>query len=261
MAEEKRKRIKSEKIDNERVVEHKADSKTKDASDAHIFKSKNIPDIGAHVPKSKNISNIHIILLAVFVVLVTINQLLIFSVSGFATGTATGRITYDDVIPKGVPAVYGNELGVSYDDVSPNDAQLADQTIKKLSAYDNGISLSGDDLKRYIAIDSQMSCEYCCGAQSIIFNDGKAACGCAHSAAMRGLTKYLIKNHPDMSDDAILEELGKWKTLFFPSALSQKAQILKEKGIEINYINLASNKYRGIEKGTTSSGGSMVGGC
>ncbi|KKK51713.1 hypothetical protein LCGC14_3112180, partial [marine sediment metagenome] len=30
-------------------------------------------------------------------------------------------------------------------------------------------------------------------------------------------------------------------------------------GIELNYINLASNKHRGIEKGQASGG--MVGGC
>ena len=41
--------------------------------------------------------------------------------------------------------------------------------------------------------------------------------------------------------------------------MTQKAGVLKQKGIEFNYINLASNKYRGIEKGAT--GGSMVGGC
>ena len=76
---------------------------------------------------------------------------------------------------------------------------------------------------------------------------------------MRGLAKYLLTQHPDVSDDLILEELGKWKVLFFPTIHEQKAQVLKEKGIEMNYINLASNKYRGIEKG--AEGGSMVGGC
>jgi len=36
--------------------------------------------------------------------------------------------------------------------------------------------------------------------------------------------------------------------------------VLEAQGIELNYINLASNKYRGIEKGQQASGG-MVGGC
>ena len=44
--------------------------------------------------------------------------------------------------------------------------------------------------------------------------------------------------------------------------MAQKAAVLKSKGIELNYINLASNKYRGIEKGVeVGSSGAMVGGC
>ena len=81
---------------------------------------------------------------------------------------------------------------------------------------------------------------------------------------MRGLAKYLIKNHgAELSNDQILEELGKWKTLFFPSKLMQKAAVLQSQGIELSYINLASNKYRGIENSVSqqSSSGGMVGGC
>ncbi len=164
-----------------------------------------------------------------------------------------------DVIPKGIPEIYGKELGISFDDVSAFDSKKADSTIKKLGSLDENIMLSGADLERYISIVSKISCEYCCGADSIIFSDGKPSCGCAHSFAMRGLAKYLIKNHGnEYSDDEILEELGKWKTLFFPTQISSKAKVLKEKGIELNYINLASNKYRDIEK---NSGGGMVGGC
>jgi len=167
-----------------------------------------------------------------------------------------------DVIPKGVPKLYGRELGVSFDDVSSVNPQKADATIKKVGVLDTKIELEGNDLKRYIEIVSKISCEYCCGADSIIFSDGKAACGCAHSFAMRGLAKYLIKYHPnDFTNDEILEELGKWKTLFFPAQLTQKAQVLKSKGIELNYINLASQKYRDIEKGAPTASGSMVGGC
>lgn len=164
-----------------------------------------------------------------------------------------------DVTPKGVPEIYGKELGVSFDDVSSSSAQKADATIKRLGVLDQQLSVSGKELQRYISIVSRISCEYCCGADSIITPDGKAACGCAHSYAMRGLAKYLLLQHNDeYSDDEILEELGKWKTLFFPQQMSQKAQILKEKGVELNYVNLASNAYRGIETGAT---GNMVGGC
>jgi len=177
-----------------------------------------------------------------------------------ASRSGSENLTAVNVMPTGMPRSYGAELGVSFDDVSVSNPQKADAVLSKLGALENQISLSGDELQRYITITQQISCEYCCGAKAITFENGQPACGCAHSAAMRGLTKYLVKNHPnDYSDDQILEELGKWKTLFFPDVMTQKAKVLQDKGIELNYINLASNKYRGIEQG--SSGGSMVGGC
>ncbi|HIH09265.1 MAG TPA: hypothetical protein HA254_01200 [Candidatus Diapherotrites archaeon] len=180
--------------------------------------------------------------------------------------TAPSTANFSEVSPKGVPIIYGSELGVDFDDVSPNNQQKANETIAVLSAFDQEksgkfIELQGEKFQRYIKITSQISCEYCCGAESIIFPDGKRACGCAHSYSMRGLAKYLLDKHADeFTDDQILEELGKWKTLYFPGALAQKAQALKDKGIEFSYINLASNKYRGLENGEPQ-GGSMVGGC
>jgi hypothetical protein len=170
-------------------------------------------------------------------------------------------VSASEILPTGVPETYGKELNIKYDDVSVTTPQKADATIGVMSNLDRTITLEGADLQRYIAITSRISCEYCCGAKSIIFSDGKPACGCAHSYAMRGLAKYLITNHGDeYTDDEILGELGKWKVLFFPGIHETKAEVLKSQGIEINYINLASNEYRGIEKGASSSGG-MVGGC
>ena len=179
-------------------------------------------------------------------------------------GNTVSEVKYSnlDVIPKGAPQIYGKELNVKFDDVSGSNPQQADNTIRRLGVLDQQTSLSGKQLSRYISIVSKMSCEYCCGTESIIFNDGQPACGCAHSFAMRGLAKYLIKNHEnEFTDDQILEELGKWKTLFFPSQITKKAGVLKSKGIELTYINLASNKYRDIEKGATSTSSGMVGGC
>ncbi|MBI4739203.1 hypothetical protein HY772_06640 [Candidatus Woesearchaeota archaeon] len=186
------------------------------------------------------------------------------------TGSATKTVTSSqnladapDIIPRGVPAVYGKELGVSFDDVSAATPQKTEAAIQKLGALDDKITLSGEDKQRYIAIAGSISCEYCCGASAIINKNGDAACGCAHSYAMRGLAKYLIRNHgSEYSNDEILEELGKWKTLFFPGAITAKASVLQQQGIELNYINLASNKYRGIEsKAAAGSGAGMVGGC
>lgn len=180
------------------------------------------------------------------------------SINGGAIGTGMGTVSASEVIPSGVPEIYGQELQVSYDDISPSNQRLADATIAKLSQYE-GTALNDGQMERYIRIGSSISCEYCCGAASIIFSNGDRACGCAHSYAMRGLAKYLLINHPKMSDEEILEELGKWKVLFFPEIHQGKAAVLKSQGIELNYINLASNKYRGIEQGQTSGG--MVGGC
>ncbi len=177
-----------------------------------------------------------------------------------ATGLTTSSVSVSDIIPTGVPAVYGLALGVSYDDVSASNPKLADATIQKLSAYEDE-ELSAEQMTRYIKIGSAISCEYCCGADAIIFPNGQAACGCAHSYSMRGLAKYLLINNPEMSDYEILSELGKWKVLFFPGIHEQKAQVLESNGIDSSdYVNLASNLYRGIEQGKTS-GGSMVGGC
>lgn len=246
---------------------------------------------------NKNVGTVTVVFLILAVVISLFNQVQIYSMPNMKTSTPTGfsilpSVMATGVIPNGVPKIYGKELGVRYDDVNAENAALADETIRKLGDLDNKIGLTGENLERYIQIVSPMSCEYCCGAQSIItrkedveamnkkieaaivagqidektaakyrLKAGDAACGCAHSYAMRGLAKYLIMNHgSEYSDDEILEELGKWKTLFFPSQMQQKADVLKEKGIEFNYINLASNKYRGIESGSGSSGG-MVGGC
>lgn len=210
------------------------------------------------VEKEGDKDNIYLYLVLGLLAVFLFNQYSVYSIGNalqadlltgavVATTATTAAASYGeiDVIPKGVPAIYGSELGVSYDDISPNDPYKADATIGVLGALDNKLTLTGEDLSRYIKITSQISCEYCCGAKSIIFSNGQAACGCAHSYAMRGLSKYLISKHgKEFTDDQILEELGKWKTLFFPTQITQKAGVLKVQGIELNYINLASNKYR-----------------
>jgi hypothetical protein len=190
--------------------------------------------------------------------------ILLYNIGGSSNTASTGLVSASSVIPMGVPAVYGNELGITYDDVSVNNAKKTEQTITLLGNIDRIETLSGSDLERYIDIlynqHKGISCEYCCGARAIIFENGEPACGCAHSYAMRGLTKYLIKYHGDeMTDDEILTEAAKWKVLFFPGIMQGKADIMKSYGIETSYINLSTNAYRGIEQGQASGG--MVGGC
>ncbi len=189
------------------------------------------------------------------VILLGVMFLYVLKTQGYIGGNSgTGNViapsvSASEIMPVGIPRIYGSELGVSYNDVTSADSGKADKTISLLGNLDNTITLSGKDKERYIGVASKISCEYCCGTDSIIFKDGEAACGCAHSYAMRGLAKYLITKHgSEFTDDDILSEMGKWKVLFFPGQHMKKAGVLKSQNVELNYINLASNKYRDVEK-------------
>ncbi|MFQ6049608.1 MAG: hypothetical protein ACE5J0_01030 [Candidatus Paceibacterales bacterium] len=133
-------------------------------------------------------------------------------------------------IPTGVPDVYGQELNISFDQVQ--DAINKVRVFGPTYGEEGGkIILTGADLARYIKIGSQTSCEYCCGATTLVREDGEAACGCAHSIMMRGLAAYLIKNHPELSDEQILKELNTWKITYFPKqTLSAKLQEMEKAG-------------------------------
>lgn len=133
-----------------------------------------------------------------------------------------------DFIPSGIPEVYGEELNISFDEVQSAIDKVAplDPTYGK-----EKIVLTGADLEIYTKIGLQISCQYCCGVEAIVREDGQAACGCAHSQMMRGLTAYLIKNHPEFSDEQILEELKQWKITYFPKqTLSAKLEELEQAG-------------------------------
>lgn len=136
----------------------------------------------------------------------------------------------ESFIPKGPPAVYGEELSVSFDEVQDaiNKVRVFDPTYGQEGKK---IVLSGQNLERYIGIGSQTSCQYCCGAKTLVFENGEAACGCEHSQMMRGLAAYLIKNYPEMSDEQILKELNTWKITYFPKqTLSAHLQELERAG-------------------------------
>ncbi len=182
--------------------------------------------------KEKNTTVVYA-LAVIAVAFLAMNQLMIYNINGRSQGrtAVAGAVTSDNsavkaaeaIIPKGVPLVYGQELGVSFDRpveslsvLASLDGDLYEDGKLKLS------DLNEIQKSRYMKIGMSIACEYCCGATSLVFNDGKPACGCAHSAAMRGLAKYLLINHPDMTDDQILEELTKWKIMFFPKQMIQK---------------------------------------
>lgn len=135
-------------------------------------------------------------------------------------------------IPSGIPVVYGEELGISFDNVQ--------DAINKVRVYgptygkgNKKITLTGENLKRYTNIGLQIACEYCCKAKTLVKKDGTAACGCAHSIMMRGLAAYLVENHPELSDGQILDELKTWKITYFPKqTLTAKLGEMEKAGDE-----------------------------
>lgn len=132
--------------------------------------------------------------------------------------------TVDDIIPSGVPE-YGKELGVTYDDVVGSLEILA-----KLDKYPDGPEKGEEWFDRYVSIGMMTSCEFCCNAKTLVFDDGRAACGCKHSMGMRGLLAWLLENYPEKSDEEILTEVNRWKALFFPKQTLQKAAEMDKEG-------------------------------
>ena len=170
-------------------------------------------------------------------------------------------------IATGVPAVYGQELNVSYDAV--------EASMTTLSAYDpdygsKPLTLTAEQQQRYIAIGSRISCEYCCGARAIVAPNGKAACGCAHSQAMRGLATYLLARHgAEVNDDQILRELARWKARFFPKQMIAKVSSQRASGqytTDVAALLLGAPAATGASSGaplptTLQNLPNMVGGC
>ena len=135
-------------------------------------------------------------------------------------------------IPAGIPAVYGEELGISFDNVQDaiNKVRVFGPTYGKA---DKKITLTGENLERYTNIGLQIACEFCCSAKTLVKKDGTAACGCAHSIMMRGLAAYLVENHPELSDKQILDELQTWKVTYFPKqTLTAKLGEMEKAGDE-----------------------------
>ena len=147
---------------------------------------------------------------------------------------------YGELIPQGVPAMeYGRALSVNF-----SDPVAAIPILESYDRGDNTITLEGDLLERYKTIGMSTSCEYCCGAKTLVFPDGKPACGCAHSAAMRGLAAYLLTTRgSEFKNEDILNEVNRWKAVFFPKQTISKA--LQARGIDPTSAGLPS----------------MVGGC
>lgn len=153
----------------------------------------------------------------------SLSPLALFSGNNGGKIKLSGNLGEDAVklaVVTGAPEKYGQELSVNFDQVQ--------QSMNVMKQFDPGygankIILSGEALKRYTDVGLRISCEYCCGANAIVFANGEAACGCAHSQAMRGLAAYLIQKHSaEYTDDQILRELARWKGRYFPKQMVKK---------------------------------------
>ncbi len=141
------------------------------------------------------------------------------------------------MIPAGTPE-YGNELGVSYDDPAGSLNFMAKQLWSDMRKLKN---TDPDVWKRYVNLAGKpvgISCEFCCGVGPMgIRPDGEPRCGCQHNPALLGLTLWLMKNRPDMTDAEILKEVLKWKALFYPKNMVQLATQVSGKSVsELNQL-------------------------
>ncbi|MBI5023007.1 MAG: hypothetical protein HZC05_02480 [Candidatus Magasanikbacteria bacterium] len=184
----------------------------------------------------------------------------------------TGDIGKDAVslaLFSGQPKIYGAELNIAFDRAAAamNAMKVFDPTYGSQK-----ITLSGADLQRYTDVGLRIACEFCCGAKALIDKNGQAACGCAHSQAMRGLAAYLIQKHgAEYTNDEILRELARWKGRYFPKQMIKKISEQLQSGqytpdIAALVLNLKLPKYSASNVGAPLPSEikdlpSMVGGC
>jgi hypothetical protein len=194
------------------------------------------------------------------------------SIKLFSNTKLTGNLSDDATklsFVQGVPETYGPELNISFDQV-----QGAIDIMKQYDpAYGRQkVALSEEEKQRYISIGRRISCEYCCGVDGIVFANGEAACGCAHSQAMRGLGAYLIKNHgTEYSDDQILRELARWKGHYFPKQMVQKTMDQIQSGnytpdiaallLDVKLPKYGPNDTKAPTSADLEKAPDMVGGC
>jgi len=193
-----------------------------------------------------------------------------------AAFASTGDPTQDAInlmIPTGTPAVYGQELGISFDDPIKSMEIMAqlDPAYGQRKVFDKN-SATPAEWNRYVKLLTipTITCEFCCGAKTAVTSSGSPACGCKHVWAIRGLSAYLIRNHPDMSDDEVLSAVMKWKPIYFPKQMigrfleqSQSGQYTPDiaailYGVDTSSLNIAD---AGSVNEALANVPSMVGGC
>lgn len=219
-----------------------------------------------------NNAKLMVVMVAAVTVLLLLNQWQIMALSDSGGAQSKGtklsvKLSGDTVqdaikavIPTGTPE-YGLELGVSFDD--PINSL---NTLAKLSTQIPTDSLTPEEKQRYININTKISCEFCCGVSANVDSTGRNLCGCSHAHSFSGLSKYLIKNHPgEWTDDEILLELTRWKSLYYPKNMVEKAVAALENGLELTPAVLNDRDLlKKVSAGDTTSIGelpTMVGGC
>ncbi len=227
--------------------------------------------------RSGKTSAAKILLLAAAAAIMAFNQVGISAlqsapVAAVGSPGGTGKVAFEysptgDSVQDAISAVFFTGMPVwsdgtiSFDDIEGSLSVLANIDRAILTE-----SLPEGLKQRYINIGTQISCEYCCTARAVIFSDGRAACGCSHSYALRGIAKYLLTQYGDSyTDEEILFEMTKWKNLFFPKGMVRKAAALVENGMEITPAALNDRELlQKIGSGDLGSIGQlqgMVGGC
>lgn len=183
--------------------------------------------------------------------------------SGDALSVINGADNADtakkSIMMQGVPKIYGQELGVNFDSVEASMNIMAN-----LDASIKFSDLTKEHQERYLDIGGKIACEFCCGVKTLIFSNGEAACGCAHSQAMRGLAKYLLQKHSqEYTDSSLLLELTKWKAQYFPQQMVARAASLINAKLPLNATNLNTNNPSAtpVETSGKTNLPSMVGGC
>ncbi len=175
------------------------------------------------------------------------------TISDVANPASTGDPAQDALnkyVPTGTPW-YGQEVGVSFDDpvAALNIWAQYDGGLGGKRFYKAGVTLKETDLspaaqERYKKLITLFTCDFCCGSPNNPTRIGQ--CGCAHSAAWRGIFKYFLKNYEDKyTDEQLMGEATRWKALWYPGPTVKK--ILSEGG--------------NVDKTSLEALPSMVGGC
>ncbi|MBI4448437.1 hypothetical protein HY641_00225 [Candidatus Woesearchaeota archaeon] len=140
-------------------------------------------------------------------------------------------------VPTGTPE-YGAALGVSFDDPI--------NSLNKLARYDQTEQLDTPEEKaRYDKLAYGFSCDFCCGGPNSVTHISN--CGCSHAAAWRGVFKYFIKNNPEYTDEQLIGEATRWKTLWYPGPMMKRI--------------LSEGSSGSVDASTLSQLPGMVGGC